>query len=78
MNTKNEFLKNKVQHINIADMNVCAMVDAMRYTAFQGAQYCPCRTNLSTNAGRPGMCDYFVFGGIFSERRNEKYHRRFD
>ena len=35
MNTKNEFLKNKVKHINIADMNVCAMVDAMQHTAFQ-------------------------------------------
>lgn len=35
MRQKTEFLKNKVQHINIADMNVCAMVDAMQHTAFQ-------------------------------------------
>lgn len=35
MSQKTEFLKTKVQHINIAEMNVCAMVDAMQYTAFQ-------------------------------------------
>jgi deoxyhypusine synthase len=35
MSTKTEFLKNKVQHINIAEMNVCAMIDAMQYTAYQ-------------------------------------------
>lgn len=33
--SKNEFLKKKVQHINIADMDVCAMIDAMQHTAFQ-------------------------------------------
>ncbi len=35
MNTKTELLKNKVQHINIAEMNVCSMIEAMQHTAFQ-------------------------------------------
>lgn len=32
---KNELLKNKVQHIRIADMNVVPMVEAMQHTAYQ-------------------------------------------
>lgn len=32
---KNELLKNKVQHIRIADMNVVPMMEAMQHTAFQ-------------------------------------------
>lgn len=35
MNKKTEFLKAKVQHINIAETNVCSLVDAMQHTAFQ-------------------------------------------
>ncbi len=35
MNKKSEFLKAKVQHINIAETNVCSLVDAMQHTAFQ-------------------------------------------
>lgn len=36
MNKKQDLLKNKVQHINIVDMNVVGLVDAMQHTAFQG------------------------------------------
>jgi deoxyhypusine synthase len=32
---KNDLLNKKVKHINIAEMNVCSMVDAMQHTAFQ-------------------------------------------
>jgi len=32
---KSEFLAKKVQHINIAEMNVVSLVDAMQHTAFQ-------------------------------------------
>lgn len=35
MNKKSEFLKNKVQHINIAETNICTLIDAMQHTAFQ-------------------------------------------
>ncbi|MBS0352264.1 MAG: deoxyhypusine synthase [Proteobacteria bacterium] len=35
MTKKNHLLSKKVQHINITEMDVCAMVDAMEYTAFQ-------------------------------------------
>jgi deoxyhypusine synthase len=35
MNKKADFLRQKVQHIRIADMNVCGMIDAMGHTAFQ-------------------------------------------
>ncbi len=35
MNQKKDFLDKKVQHINIADLNISTLIDAMQHTAFQ-------------------------------------------
>lgn len=35
MNQKKDFLDKKVQHINIADLNICTLMEAMQHTAFQ-------------------------------------------